>query len=124
MFRSSCCGLRNFLGSARNSSHHYDLYHFHQQIVEECKLSEPVKRPVQCTDGHEDDKEQDGRASGSRLEATERNERSKGPIQCTDETEDRTRSTGKESKVKVSVEATSVCGKEVTVTVHIAENEE
>lgn len=47
-----------------------------------------------------------------------------GPIQCTDETEDRTRSTGKESKVKVSVEATSVCGKEVTVTVHIAENEE
>ncbi|XP_068726710.1 uncharacterized protein [Montipora capricornis] len=90
-------------------------------------ISKPVKRPVQCTDGHEVDKEQDGRASGSRLEATERNERSKGPcrpIQCTDETEDRTRSTGKESKVKVSVEATSVCGKEVTVTVHIAENEE
>ncbi|XP_068695215.1 uncharacterized protein [Montipora foliosa] len=121
MFSISGCGLRKLLRSCGRSASNLDTDHHHQSAGE---YAEPVKRPVQCTDGHEDDKEQDGRASGSRLEATERNERSKGPIQCTDETEDRTRSTGKESKVKVSVEATSVCGKEVTVTVHIAENEE
>lgn len=45
-----------------------------------------------------------------------------GPTQCTDEAEGRRRSTGKESKVKVSVE--TVCGKKMTVTVLIAENEE
>lgn len=47
-----------------------------------------------------------------------------GPIQCTDEAEGRRRSTGKESKVNVSVETTSVCGKKMTITVLIAENEE
>ncbi|XP_068726703.1 uncharacterized protein [Montipora capricornis] len=121
MFSISCCGFGKLLRSCGRSASNLDTDHHHLSAGE---YAEPVKRPVQCTDGHEVDKEQDGRASGSRLEATERNERSKGPIQCTDETEDRTRSTGKESKVKVSVEATSVCGKEVTVTVHIAENEE
>ncbi|XP_074639860.1 uncharacterized protein LOC141898057 isoform X2 [Acropora palmata] len=84
---------------------------------------EPLKRPIQCTD--EQDQERDGKASGPlRLETTESNGRSKGTIQCTDETEGRRRSTGKESKVKVSVETTSVCGKKMTVTVLIAENEE
>ncbi|XP_067044514.1 uncharacterized protein [Acropora muricata] len=122
MLSVSCCGLGNLLRSFGRPGSNVDRDHRHLSTEE---YAEPLKRPIQCSDGQEVDQERHGRASGPlRLETTESNGRSKGPIQCTDEAEDRRRSTGKESKVKVSVETTSVCGKKITVTVLIAENEE
>ncbi|XP_029191647.2 uncharacterized protein LOC114958143 [Acropora millepora] len=118
MLSVSCCGLGNLLRSFGRPGSDVDRDHPEE-------YAEPHKRPIQCTDGQDVDQERDGKASGPlMLETTESNGRSKGPIQCTDEAEGRRRSTGKESKVKVSVETTSVCGKKMTVTVFIAENEE